>query len=92
MLAFQLWIIFVMNSVAQTLIRNLGDVNGDNEVNWTATYRMDSDIVTPYGKWLYYDDAVKTLEENKLTNFAANKTLKVAWFVSNCEAANHRLE
>uniref|UniRef100_A0A1A9ZI05 Fucosyltransferase n=1 Tax=Glossina pallidipes TaxID=7398 RepID=A0A1A9ZI05_GLOPL len=59
-------------------------------VNWTATYRRDSDIVTPYGKWQYYDERVKQIQQDR--NYASNKTKSVAWFVSNCFANNHRLE
>ena len=53
-------------------------------MNWTATYRQDSTIVTPYEKWVYYDQNVKAIEQN--FNYAENKTKKVAWFVSNCGA------
>lgn len=57
--------------------------------NWTATYRRDSDIVAPYERWTYYDDRIKQIPQEK--NYAANKTKKVAWFVSNCGARNERL-
>lgn len=58
--------------------------------NWTATYKSDSELVTPYEKWVYFDDKVR--RKPVTTNFAANKTKKVAWFVSNCGAKNNRLE
>ena len=58
--------------------------------NWTSTYRSDSTIVAPYGKWEYYNENVKQLPLQK--NFAANKTKAVAWFVSNCGARNNRLK
>lgn len=58
--------------------------------NWTATYRTDSDVVAPYEKWEYYDPRVKQLEQDR--NYAFNKTKKVAWFVSNCNARNNRLQ
>lgn len=58
--------------------------------NWTATYRKDSDVVAPYEKWEYYDPRVKQLEQDR--NYAFNKTKKVAWFVSNCNARNNRLQ
>ena len=53
-------------------------------VNWTATYRSDSTIVTPYEKWVYYDETVKARPQQ--INYAAGKTKKVAIFVSNCGA------
>lgn len=58
-------------------------------VNWTATYRRDSDIVAPYEKWQYYDSHVKQLSQT--FNYASNKTKKVAWFVSNCHPRNERM-
>ena len=61
-----------------------GSVLQPDLVNWTATYRSDSTIVTPYEKWVYYDDTVKTRTQQ--INYAAGKTKKVAFFVSNCGA------
>ena len=74
--------------------------------NWTATYRwntvsfviihveyycrQDSTIVTPYESWQYYDPTVVSRPQN--INYAAKKTKKVAWFVSNCGARNGRLQ
>lgn len=59
-------------------------------VNWTMTYRTDSEIVLPYGKWVYYNMSVKTKKQEK--NYAKGKTKKVAWFVSNCYPVNDRYE
>lgn len=44
-------------------------------VNWTATYRRDSDIVAPYERWQYYNPKVMQIQQN--FNYAANKTKKV---------------
>jgi hypothetical protein len=55
-----------------------------NSVNWTATYRSDSDIVLPSGKWVYYDPHVTTAYQAK--NYAANKTKQVAWLISHCDS------
>ena len=57
--------------------------------DWMANYRSGSTLVAPYEKWVYYDDRVRAKEQRGV-NFAANKTSKVAWFVSNCNAANGR--
>lgn len=53
-------------------------------------FRQDSTIVTPYESWQYYDPNIVVKEQNM--NYAANKTKKVAWFVSNCGAKNGRLQ
>jgi len=43
--------------------------------NWTATYRRDSGIPTPYFRWVYYDERVK--QNARLDhNYAANRTKK----------------
>uniref|UniRef100_A0A1A9WE13 Fucosyltransferase n=1 Tax=Glossina brevipalpis TaxID=37001 RepID=A0A1A9WE13_9MUSC len=59
-------------------------------INWTATYRRDSDIVAPYEKWEYYDNHIQQIGQDR--NYASNKTKRVAWFVSNCGARNGRLQ
>ncbi|KAL7286859.1 hypothetical protein TKK_0018995 [Trichogramma kaykai] len=58
-------------------------------VNWTATYRHDSDIVAPYERWQYHNPKVTQIPQS--FNYAANKTKKVAWFVSNCHPRNQRM-
>ncbi|ESN98146.1 hypothetical protein HELRODRAFT_84937 [Helobdella robusta] len=55
-------------------------------LNWTATYRWDSTIVTPYAKFVSNSD---------IKNSARNHTLikkrhLVAWFASNCMTDNDR--
>lgn len=47
-------------------------------VNWTATYRHDSDIVAPYERWQYHDPSVTQVPQT--FNYAANKTKKVRFF------------
>ena len=46
--------------------------------------------MTPYESWQYYDPSV--VSKPQTVNYAANKTKKVAWFVSNCGARNGRLQ
>lgn len=58
-------------------------------VNWTGTYRRSSTIVAPYERFTLYNSSVHELPLAK--NYAAGKTKKVAWFVSNCGARNNRL-
>lgn len=56
----------------------------------TSTYRLDSDIVSPYGIFVSYDDRIRVQAQTK--NYAENKTKMAAWFVSNCWAKNNRLQ
>ncbi len=81
----QVWIIYLLECPYHTERLQYNDL-----INWTATYRRDSDIVTPYEKWVYYDENVKQAPILK-QNYATNKTHQVAWFVSNCNAKNGRL-
>ena len=81
----QLWIVYLLEPPIR--IRRVSEVG---TANWTATYRSDSEIVTPYEKWVYYDPEVKTRSQTR--NYAKGKTKKVAWFVSNCHARNNRLQ
>ena len=69
---FQVWILYHLESPYHTYPVEPKDV-----FNWTATYRQDSDIPTPYFRWVYYEESVK--QNNKLDhNYAANKTKKAS--------------
>ncbi|KFD65659.1 hypothetical protein M514_05866, partial [Trichuris suis] len=56
----------------------------DSSVNWTATYRRDSDIVTPYGKLVRKSKNTRTFIDFDM------KTHLAAWFVSNCHTSGGR--
>ncbi|XP_040203964.1 4-galactosyl-N-acetylglucosaminide 3-alpha-L-fucosyltransferase FUT5-like [Rana temporaria] len=67
----QYWIWFSMESPSNCLNLSLMD----NKINLTMTYRLDSDIFTPYG-WLE--------KANREENFTIpKKSYMVAWVVSN---------
>ncbi|KAJ2954813.1 hypothetical protein O0L34_g3123 [Tuta absoluta] len=83
----QIWILYYLECPFHTASLRPSSLD---VFNWTATYRRDSDIVTPYERWMYHDPEVTEKELDR--NYAANKTKKVAWFVSNCHARNMRLQ
>lgn len=90
----QVWILFLLECPLHTqAFKNLKNV-----FNWTATYRHDSDLVAPYEKFVPYNVSSRIFPNFKTRlqidhkNYAGNKTKKVAWFVSNCNAKNKRLE
>ncbi|KAF9813825.1 hypothetical protein SFRURICE_007980 [Spodoptera frugiperda] len=83
----QIWILYYLECPYHTASLRPSSVD---VFNWTSTYRRDSDIVAPYEHWVYYDPLI--IEKDLDRNFAANKTKKVAWFVSNCHARNRRLQ
>jgi glycoprotein 3-alpha-L-fucosyltransferase len=52
----------------------------NDQFNWTATYRWDSDVVHAYERWEYYDQNVKRQPPGSpvvAINYAANKTKQV---------------
>jgi glycoprotein 3-alpha-L-fucosyltransferase len=83
----QIWILWVLESPLNTV--DYGHLG--NRVNWTATYRRDSTIVTPYEKFVPFRNASEVLHAAR-KNYAASKTKMAAWFVSNCGAKNQRWE
>ncbi|KAI2808656.1 Alpha-(1,3)-fucosyltransferase 7 [Blomia tropicalis] len=101
----QLWILFLLEGPMYTQLFNS---MAPNVINWTATYRHDSDIVTPYEKYVSYDSLSSSSfgfifrdkkhsysiihNGSNVKNYAMGKTRKVAWFVSNCNARNKRIE
>ncbi|KAH7955021.1 hypothetical protein HPB49_024027 [Dermacentor silvarum] len=81
----QRWIVYLLENPLHSAVSQ-----ESSGIDWTATYRKDSDIVTPYEKFVLFDPLVKTIKRDY--DYAQNKTKMVAWFVSNCAAANGRLE
>lgn len=111
----QIWVAYFLESPIHTFDKRFKRLNRGNHVfNWTASYRSDSDIVTPYSKFVVYDKSKNQTNhqnsENKVAdligakkyfvefcskkhkNLIKKKSGKVAWFASNCNAANNRLE
>ncbi|CAH8448973.1 unnamed protein product [Schistosoma guineensis] len=65
-----------------------------NLINFTATYTVDSTIVTPYYKYVPFSDMVPkdlnhSIEFDK--DFSNGKTKMIAWFVSNCNGGGPRM-
>ncbi|CAH8625295.1 unnamed protein product [Schistosoma guineensis] len=81
--------------VEENRLKRLYDsLSKNNSVNFTISYRFDSTIYSPYG---YYEPYLKyhgpkTRYPLPSRNFAAGKSKKVAWFVSNCAAKSPRLQ
>lgn len=84
----QVWIMFGLESPEAS--PNYEGLN--NVINWTATYRHQSTIVTPYDKWVPFENLTSVLQSKATKNYAEGKSKLGAMFVSNCNAANKRLE
>lgn len=63
----------------------------NSQANWTATYRRDSTLATPYG-WWSDDGEEEEQDDDSHADFVGVREPRVAWFVSNCNANNKRLE
>lgn len=81
----QIWVLYLLESPHHT-----GTVKHPFLFNWTATYRRDSVITTPYEKFVFFDNYTGSLPLAPKRNYAEGKTKLVAWFVSNCNARNGR--
>ena len=83
----QVWIVFGRESPPLSSTIGLFDSRAlGNLVNWTMFYRRDATISIPYGKFVIFQNFTR-IEDNHLddgVNYAAGKTKKVAWLVSNC--------
>jgi len=105
----QIWVLSLLESPINTPKFS----HAEGLINWTATYRRDSTIVTPYdkyvsfsslqrpgsrqlsfGKWPHPPPTATAARRPRRAarNHAAGKSRLVAWFVSNCVAANSRYE
>ncbi|GAU98346.1 hypothetical protein RvY_09504 [Ramazzottius varieornatus] len=89
----QIWILYLLESPLNTPNFSSSTFNLDS-INWTATYRSDSDIVTPYGRYGSYDPTgmLEVGSRSPAVDYASRKKGKgkVVWFVSNCQAHNNR--
>lgn len=85
----QIWMLWLLESPLNTPeFRHMQDV-----INWTATYRSDSTIVTPYEKFVLKATPPQSVTRGSpRVNYAKGKSKMVAWFVSNCLAGNGRWE
>ena len=83
----QIWIFHQLESS-----NNIRFVSKHHElINWTATFRSDSVLQTPYGKYVAHDNLSKLPPQEKSKNYAQGKTKLAAWFVSNCGGYNGRM-
>ena len=81
----QVWFYFVLENPLNVVMKADGYAG---VFNWTMSYRRDSEIYTPYGKFT-------PLKEGSAEYFTghelAGKDKQVAWLASNCQA-NKRME
>ncbi|KAK2563758.1 Glycoprotein 3-alpha-L-fucosyltransferase A [Acropora cervicornis] len=80
----QIWFYFVLENPLNVFINDEGYAN---VFNWTMSYSRNSEIYTPYGKYILSSK----IPNNGFDSFdLATKDKKVAWLVSNCYATERR--
>lgn len=84
----QKWIIFSMESPQYSPDWNVDQLFA--QINWTMSYRLDSDIIASYGRVVKYSDQNKLSDPYKPKFSLSSKTKSVAWIVSNCHAESKR--
>lgn len=70
-ITFQIWIYYYLESRCTHSLPPFAS----KIIAWTASYNRDSEIVTPYGRWVYHNPKITEKEPDR--NYAANKTKKV---------------
>ncbi|XP_013775637.2 alpha-(1,3)-fucosyltransferase C-like [Limulus polyphemus] len=91
--AFQRWALFNLESPHHTPVANIQALR--NNINWTITYRTDSDIFVPYGKFVAKNKSeliavVNTDQKKSLNNTSISKKRLAVWIVSNCKTPSNR--
>lgn len=77
----QIWFYFVLENPQHVPM----DINGFAGIfNWTMSYSRDSEVYTPYGKYITLEKPSEKYPTAKY--LTAGKDRQVAWLVSNCRA------
>ncbi|XP_046577828.1 alpha-(1,3)-fucosyltransferase C-like isoform X1 [Haliotis rubra] len=84
----QVWVFFSLESPTYSLSGSFGQPGWHGQINWTMTYRSDSDIWYPYGRV----NRRKDLLTKNYTALAVKKTKQAAWVVSHCSTYSKREE
>ncbi|XP_041366031.1 alpha-(1,3)-fucosyltransferase C-like [Gigantopelta aegis] len=85
----QIWVYFVEESPLYSNPALFGGPEWENLINWTMTYRKDSDIVFGYG---VVHNKTERGPQKDYYAIAKAKTKLIAWFVSNCNTKSQRLK
>ncbi|XP_050404376.1 alpha-(1,3)-fucosyltransferase C [Patella vulgata] len=86
----QIWVVSGWESPHHTRSQVLSNPEWREQINWTMTYRLDSDIPVPYSYTI-----VKKIENKANKNYGeimTNKKKLVAWVVSNCQTNSQRMK
>ncbi|KAK6181433.1 hypothetical protein SNE40_009281 [Patella caerulea] len=82
----QIWVVSAWETPYHSRSKVFSNQGWKDQINWTMTYRLDSDIPVPYG-------LVKKNENKSNKDYGTimtNKKKMVAWVVSNCNTPGQR--
>lgn len=83
----QVWILFGLESPASQMVMYNGYIpEWNNSMNWSVSYRLDSDIVIPYG----YLETRTHIPERNFSEIFRKKSKWAAWIVSKCSTPGLR--
>ncbi|XP_037285456.2 alpha-(1,3)-fucosyltransferase C [Rhipicephalus microplus] len=85
---FQKWVYWSLEPPWHTPLASLKSLN--NTINWTMTYRLDSDILDNYVKITKLVPAEQPYDKDPLENIWQRKFKMAAWAVSSCETSGKR--
>ncbi|XP_076308597.1 glycoprotein 3-alpha-L-fucosyltransferase A-like [Tachypleus tridentatus] len=87
----QVWVFWAKDGPFYPRRNRFWEIKYLNSINWTITYRRDSDIIYKgYGQ-VKKKSRLKQFQES-IVPFDARKDRLVAWFVSHCQTKSHREE
>ena len=84
----QKWIYMIMESPLAVVDVQYDVASWKGQFNWTMSYRLDSDVLVPYGEATRVNSRVG-LKKDYLA-IARSKTRLVAWMVSHCDTPSQR--
>ncbi|KAI1299182.1 Alpha-(1,3)-fucosyltransferase C [Halotydeus destructor] len=86
----QKWTLYNIEAPPNSEVGRHGVPVFEDQVDWIASYKVDSDVYAPYGRLVpLIGSTVKPRSDP--VPFSA-RTRQVAWFVSNCNTPSHREE
>ena len=94
----QIWVFTHIESPRNTFVIEDSPKLSEGKINWTATYRRDSNIYSPYGLYLPNEMIIKwnishwRFVEIYKTNLKKTRTNLVTAMISNCNNHNKRMD
>ncbi|KAL1420195.1 hypothetical protein MTO96_024538 [Rhipicephalus appendiculatus] len=86
--SFQKWVYWSLEPPWHTPVTLLKSLN--NTINWTMTYRLDSDVLNTYARITKVRPAQQPYSKQSLKKAWKSKSKSAAWAVSKCKTSGKR--